>query len=129
MLTIGRGQHGSTYGGNPVAARVAIASLQVLIDEKCAENAERLGPIFRQHIMDIGSPLIQTVRGRGLLNAIVVDPEAKVEAMDICLKLAQEGLLTKPTHRNIIRLAPPLIISEQQLDEAVGIIKKVFASL
>ncbi|KAI7836476.1 hypothetical protein COHA_009693 [Chlorella ohadii] len=129
MLTIGRGQHGSTYGGNPVAARVAIASLQVLIDEKCAENAQRLGPIFRQHIMDIGSPLIQQVRGRGLLNAIVINPDAKVEAMDICLKLAQEGLLTKPTHRNIIRLAPPLIISEQQLDEAVGIIKKVFASL
>lgn len=129
MLTIGRGQHGSTYGGNPVAARVAIASLQVLIDEQCAENAQRLGPIFRDEIRAIGSPLIQEVRGRGLLNAIVVDPEAKVEAWDICLRLMREGLLTKPTHRNIIRLAPPLVISEEQLHEATGIIKKVFQSL
>ncbi|KAL4443353.1 hypothetical protein ABPG75_011090 [Micractinium tetrahymenae] len=129
MLTIGRGQHGSTYGGNPVAARVAIASLQVLVEEQCAENAARLGPIFREEIKAIGSPLIQEVRGRGLLNAIVVDPQANVEAWDICLKLMKEGLLTKPTHRNIIRLAPPLVISEEQLHEATGIIKKVFQSL
>ncbi|PSC75752.1 Ornithine mitochondrial [Micractinium conductrix] len=129
MLTIGRGQHGSTYGGNPVAARVAIAALEVLVEEKCAENAARLGPIFREEVMAIGSPLIKEVRGRGLLNAIVVDPEAKVEAWDICLKLMKEGLLTKPTHRNIIRLAPPLVINKEQLREATGIIAKVFKSL
>ncbi|EFN56647.1 hypothetical protein CHLNCDRAFT_57535 [Chlorella variabilis] len=129
MLTIGRGQHGSTYGGNPVAARVAVASLQVLVDEKCAESAARLGPIFRKELEDMGSPLIQKVRGRGLLNAIVIDPNAGVEAWDICLKLMREGLLTKPTHRNIIRLAPPLVISQEQLHEATGIIKKVFSSL
>ncbi|KAI3426946.1 hypothetical protein D9Q98_006890 [Chlorella vulgaris] len=129
MLTIGRGQHGSTYGGNPVANRVAIASLKVLVEEKCAENAARLGPIFRKELEGIGSPLIQSVRGRGLLNAIVVDPEAGVEAWDICLKLMKEGLLTKPTHRNIIRLAPPLIINEEQLHQATGIIQKVFSQL
>ncbi|GAB4818597.1 hypothetical protein N2152v2_005643 [Parachlorella kessleri] len=119
MLTIGRGQHGSTYGGNPVAARV-------LVDEKLPQNADRLGPIFRREIEAIGSPLIKQVRGRGLLNAIVIDDTKGVEAWDICLALMKRGLLTKPTHRNIIRLAPPLIINEEQLKEAVGVIKQVF---
>ncbi|KAL4537992.1 hypothetical protein Ndes2526B_g04158 [Nannochloris sp. 'desiccata'] len=125
MLTIKRGQHGSTYGGNPVAARVAIASLEVLVEEKLGENAAKLGPKFRAALEKIDSPLLQSVRGRGLLNAIVIDDTKGVSAWDICLELMKEGLLTKPTHQNIIRLAPPLVITEEQMNEATEIIKKV----
>jgi len=129
MLTIKRGQHGSTYGGNPVAARVAIASLQVLIDEKLGENAMNLGPKFRAALEKIDSPLLQSVRGRGLLNAIVIDDTKGVTAWDICLELMKEGLLTKPTHQNIIRLAPPLVINEEQMSEAAKIIEKVLVRM
>jgi ornithine--oxo-acid transaminase len=125
MLTIKRGQHGSTYGGNPVAARVAIASLQVLIDEKLGENAANLGPKFRSALEKIDSPLLQSVRGRGLLNAIVIDDTKGISAWEVCVELMKEGLLTKPTHQNIIRLAPPLVINEEQMNEATEIIKKV----
>lgn len=127
MLTIGRGQHGSTYGGNPIAAKVAMASLQVLVDERLAENAAHLGPIFRDRINAMNTPLIKKVRGRGLLNAIVVDNETSgPSAWEICLELMRNGLLTKPTHGNIIRLAPPLVITEEQLMEACDIIEKTF---
>ena len=123
MLTIGRGQHGSTFGGNPVAAKVGQAALQVLLDEKLPENAAHLGPKFRQALASIDSPLIQTVRGRGLLNAIVVDDSKGVTAGQLCMELMKRGVLCKPTHQNIVRLAPPLVISEEELAEATAIIQ------
>ena len=206
MLTIGRGQHGSTYGGNPVAARVAVASLRVLQEEGLVENAARLGPLFRAELEGLGSPLIKQasenggapglvgwvvgvgwgargargligvfsgcssrrcpqggfscgrqpnchgpahptlpgpdpgpgpplhprraqVRGRGLLNAVVIDDTRGFSAWDVCLRLMQRGLLTKPTHRNIIRLAPPLVITESELLAAVGIIKETLEEM
>lgn len=129
MLTIGRGQHGSTYGGNPVAARVAVASLRVLQEEGLVENAARLGPLFRAELEGLGSPLIKQVRGRGLLNAVVIDDTRGFSAWDVCLRLMQRGLLTKPTHRNIIRLAPPLVITESELLTAVGIIKETLEEM
>jgi len=123
MLTIGRGQHGSTFGGNPVAAKVGQAALQVLLDEKLPENAAYLGPKFRQALASIDSPLIQTVRGRGLLNAVVVDDSKGVTAGQLCMELMKRGVLCKPTHQNIVRLAPPLVISEEELAEATAIIQ------
>ena len=129
MLTIKRGQHGSTYGGNPVAARVGIAALQVLVDENLAERAATLGPIFRSALSEIQSPLLQDVRGRGLLNAIIIDDTKGVTAWQVCMELMKEGLLSKPTHENIIRLAPPLVISEEQLGEATAIISSVLKRL
>lgn len=127
MLCIKPGQHGSTYGGNPLAARVAIAALEVIRDEKLAENAQRLGEIFRKEMQRIidGSDLIQLVRGKGLLNAIVINdtPESST-AWQLCLALAENGLLAKPTHGNIIRFAPPLVMTEEQLMECVAIIEK-----
>eukprot|EP00889_Picochlorum_renovo_P001094 jgi/Picre1/28124/NNA_003531.t1 len=120
MLTIGRGQHGSTFGGNPVAAKVGQAALQVLVDEKLPENAAALGPKFRDALSSIDSPLIQTVRGRGLLNAIVVDDSKGVTAGQLCTELMKRGVLCKPTHQNIIRLAPPLVITEAELAEATS---------
>lgn len=127
MLTIGRGQHGSTYGGNPVAAKVATAALQVLVDEGLAENAVRLGPLFRKELEDLKAqtPLIKTVRGRGLLNAVVIDDAKGPSAWHICKKLMENGLLAKPTHGDIIRLAPPLVINDEQMGEALDIIKRV----
>lgn len=124
MLTIKRGQHGSTFGGNPLAAKVAKASLEVLVEEKLAENAERMGNLFRQRLRDVDSPLVSEVRGRGLLNAIVIDESKGTGAWDLCLDLARRGFLTKPTHGNIIRLAPPLTISEEQIHEASDILEK-----
>ena len=129
MLTIGPGEHGSTFGGFPLAAKVAVAALEVIRDEKLTENAERLGIIFREEMNKIKSPYFKYVRGKGLLNAIVTEPGDNFEAWDICLKLAEKGLLAKPTHRHIIRFAPPLVITEEQLLEACGIIREVFASL
>lgn len=128
MLVIKPGQHGSTFGGNPIAARVAIAALQVVKDEKLAERAEKLGQIFRQALRDINSDMIELVRGKGLLNAIIIKPKNGKEAWDVCVKMAENGLLAKPTHQHIIRFAPPLIISEEQLHEAIGIIKKSIQS-
>lgn len=124
MLTILPGQHGSTFGGNPLASKVAITALEVVKDEKLAENAEKMGQIFRSEIRKIGSDMITLVRGKGLLNAVIIKPKDGKEAWDVCLKMAENGLLAKPTHQHIIRFAPPLVINEAQVMEAVGIIKK-----
>ena len=129
MLTILPGEHGSTFGGFPLAAKVAVAALQVIRDEKLTENAARLGVIFREEIGKIKSPYFKAVRGKGLLNAVITEPSNGIEAWDICLKLAEKGLLAKPTHRHIIRFAPPLVITEEQLREAIAIIKDVFENL
>ena len=124
MLTIKPGEHGSTYGGNPIAAKVSMAALQVIKDEKLEENAERLGKIFRERMEAIKSDMVEIVRGKGLLNAVVITPKNGKTAWDVCLKLRDNGLLAKPTHEHIIRLAPPLVINEEQLIEAIGIIEK-----
>jgi ornithine--oxo-acid transaminase len=124
MLVIKPGEHGSTFGGNPLACKVAVAALKVLKEEKLSENAERLGKIFRDEISKIKSDMIELVRGKGLLNAIVIKPKNGKEAWDICLKMKENGLLAKPTHGHIIRFAPPLVITEEQVKEAVTIIKK-----
>ncbi len=124
MMTIKPGEHGSTYGGNPIACRVSMAALQVVKDEKLAENAEKLGKIFRDRVGQIKSDMVALVRGKGLLNAVVIAPKNGKTAWDVCLKLRDNGLLAKPTHDHIIRFAPPLVINEEQLLEAVGIIEK-----
>ena len=129
MLTILPGEHGSTFGGYPLAAKVAIAALSVIRDENLTENAYKMGLIFREEISKIKSPFFKYVRGKGLLNAIVTEPQKGIEAWDICLKLRDAGLLAKPTHQHIIRFAPPLVINETQLREAISIIKNVFESL
>jgi ornithine--oxo-acid transaminase len=128
MLCIKPGQHGSTFGGNPIAAKVGMAALQVVKDENLSERAEKLGKIFRDEVSGIESEMVQLVRGKGLLNAIVIKPKNGKEAWDVCLKMAENGLLAKPTHGDIIRFAPPLVISEEQLREAVGIIRKSIES-
>lgn len=124
MLTIKPGQHGSTFGGNPIAAKVAVAALQVVKDENLEERAERLGELFREELGKIDSDMIELVRGKGLLNAIIIKPRNGVEAWDVCVKMAENGLLAKPTHQHIIRFAPPLVISEGQLYDALEIIKE-----
>lgn len=124
MLTIKPGEHGSTFGGNPVAAKVAIAALEVVKEEKLAENAEKLGVIFREEMKKIDSPMIDLVRGKGLLNAIVIKPKNGKTAWDVCVALKENGLLAKPTHGHIIRFAPPLIINEEQLRKAIEIIQR-----
>ena len=129
MLTIKPGEHGSTFGGFPLAAKVAVAALEVIRDEHLTENAARLGVIFREEISKIKSPYFKSVRGKGLLNAVITEPQNGIEAWDICLKMAEKGLLAKPTHRHIIRFAPPLVITEDQLREAIGIIKEVFETI
>ncbi len=129
MLTILPGEHGSTFGGFPLAAKVAVAALEVIRDEHLTENAARLGEIFRTEVMKINSRFIKSVRGKGLLNAVITEPQDGIEAWDICLKMAEKGLLAKPTHRHIIRFAPPLVITEAELREGIGIIKEVFESL
>ena len=126
MLTIQPGEHGSTFGGNPLACKVAIASLEVLKNENLAENADRLGKIFRDELSKIKSEMIELVRGKGLLNAIVIRPKNNKEAWDVCLALKENGLLAKPTHQNIIRFAPPLIITEKQLRKSLAIINLTF---
>lgn len=128
MLTIKPGEHGSTYGGNPLACRVAMEALQVLKDEKLAENSERLGKILRDELAAIPSTRITTVRGKGLLNAIVIEPKDGKTAWDVCLRLKDNGLLAKPTHGDIIRFAPPLVITEEQLRECIAIIRKTILS-
>jgi ornithine--oxo-acid transaminase len=127
MLCIKPGEHGSTYGGNPLAAVVAVASLEVLVEEKLDVNAEIMGEKFRNGLNQIQHSLIKTVRGKGLLNAIVIDsPEESDTAWNICLEMAENGLLAKPTHGNIIRFAPPLIITEDQINTSLEIIEKTF---
>lgn len=129
MLTIKPGEHGSTYGGNPLAAKVAIAALEVIRDEQLVENSQRLGNIFRSEMMAIKSAMIERVRGKGLLNAVVIKPTDGKKAWDVCLALKENGLLAKPTHEHIIRFTPPLVITENQLIEALGIIKRTFAGI
>ena len=128
MLCIQPGEHGSTFGGNPLACRVAQAALEVVVEENLAENANRLGVLFRKELKAIDSKMITEVRGKGLLNAIVIKPTNGKEAWDVCLKLRDNGLLAKPTHGDIIRFAPPLVITEEQLLECVSIIKKTIQS-
>jgi len=124
MLTIKPGEHGSTYGGNPIAAKVSMAALQVIKDEKLEENAERLGKIFRERVKAIKSDMMELVRGKGLLNAVVITPKNGKTAWDVCLKLRDNGFLAKPTHQDIIRFSPPFVINEEQLLEAIAIIEK-----
>jgi len=124
MLTIRPGQHGSTFGGNPLACAVATAALEVIRDEKLADNAEKMGRILREELTKIQQnykEVITTVRGKGLLNAVVIKPTNGKDAWDLCITLMQNGMLAKPTHGDIIRLAPPLIINEEQLRECVDI--------
>ncbi|GBF87809.1 hypothetical protein Rsub_00520 [Raphidocelis subcapitata] len=129
MLTIGRGQHGSTYGGNPIAAAVGKAALEVLVEEGLAERANRLGELFRSKLAAIPSPRVKAVRGRGLLNALVIEERGGVGAWEVCIKLRDAGLLSKPTHGDTIRLAPPLVLTEEQLLEAAGIIERTVVGL
>lgn len=124
MLTIGPGEHGSTFGGNPVACAVGMAALEVVREEKLAENAEKLGAILREELEKIDSDMISVVRGKGLLNAIVIEPKGNKDAMDVCMSLKENGLLAKPTHGNTIRFAPPLVINEKELRECIAIIEK-----
>lgn len=130
MLTIKPGEHGSTYGGNPLACAVAMEALQVLKDENMAGNSERLGRIFRAEMKKLmqDSDLITAVRGKGLFNAIVIKERNDKTAWDVCLRFAENGLLAKPTHGDIIRFAPPLVITEEQLMECVDIIRKTILS-
>ena len=129
MLTIKPGEHGSTYGGNPLACAVGIASLEVLKEEKLAENAAQLGEYFRKEINKLQSPHIALVRGKGLLNAVVIQHQNKEAAWDLCIALKENGLLAKPTHGDKIRFAPPLIINREQLDECIAIIDKSLRTL
>jgi len=128
MLGIKPGEHGSTYGGNPLACVVAMEALQILKDEKLAERAESLGQKFRDALSKIDKPWIKEVRGKGLLNALEMDPDAGVEAWDVCVKLKENGLLAKPTHDTIIRFAPPLVITDEELQESIDIITKTLMS-
>ena len=128
MMCIKPGEHGSTYGGNPLANKVAIAALEVVKNENLAKNSKKLGEILRKELRAIDSDMISLVRGKGLLNAIVIKPKNNKDAWDVCLKLRDNGLLAKPTHGDIIRFAPPLTITEDQLMECVEIIKKTILS-
>ena len=128
MMCIKPGEHGSTYGGNPIANKVVMSALEVVKDENLCENAYKLGEILRNELRKIETDMITTVRGKGLLNAIVIKPKNGNEAWDVCLKLRDNGLLAKPTHGDIIRFAPPLVINENQLYECVEIIKKTIKS-
>jgi len=129
MLTIKPGEHGSTYGGNPLACTTAIAALQVLQEENMAQNAEKMGQLFRKELNGLQSKHTSSIRGKGLLNAIVIKHVNQNAAWDICVQLKENGLLAKPTHGDIIRFAPPLIINEEQLMECAGIIKKSLSCL
>lgn len=124
MLCIKPGEHGSTYGGNPLACKTAITALEVLKEENMAENARELGAIFREQLKQLASPFIAEIRGKGLLNAIVIQHEEKEAAWKLCLALMENGLLAKPTHGDKIRFAPPLTINEEQIMECVSIIGK-----
>ena len=130
MLTLKPGQHGSTFGGNPLACAVAMAALKVVTDEKLAENAEKLGEIFRNRMLQLDLPMVSLVRGKGLLNAIKIEPFGNgIKAWDVCIKMRNNGLLAKQTHEHIIRFAPPLVINEAQIHEACDIIEKSLKEL
>lgn len=124
MMNIKPGEHGSTYGGNPLACVVAMTALQVLKDENMAENAMVMGELLRSELHKLKSPFLSIIRGKGLLNAIVIDHPNKQSAIDLCLEMMKNGLLAKPTHGDKIRFAPPLIITKEQILECVGIIKQ-----
>ena len=128
MLCIKPGEHGSTFGGNPIACKVAIAALEVVQEENLVEKAEYLGKIFREEIGKVKSDMIELVRGKGLLNAVVIRPKNGFEAWDVCEKMKELGVLAKPTHQHIIRFAPPLVITEAELREAIELIKKAILS-
>ncbi|KAG1945359.1 ornithine aminotransferase, mitochondrial [Pimephales promelas] len=128
MLTIKPGEHGSTYGGNPLACRVAIAALEVLEDEGLADNAERMGQILRAELNKLPREIVSGVRGKGLLNAIIINETKDYDAWRVCLRLRDNGLLAKPTHGDIIRLAPPLVINEDEIRECVDIISRTVMS-
>jgi len=129
MLTIKPGEHGSTFGGNPIASAVAMEALQIIKDEKLAENSDKMGQIFRKELQAIKSEMIVEVRGKGLLNAVTIKPKNGKTAWDVCLEMKDMGLLAKPTHGDIIRFTPPLIINEAQMKEAIAIIKEVFKKM
>lgn len=128
MLCIKPGEHGSTFGGFPLAGKVAMAALEVVKEEKLAERAEYLGEIFRREMEAIDSPMVSLVRGKGLLNAVIIKPKDGKEAWDVCVKMKELGVLAKPTHGDIIRFAPPLVISEEELMQAVALIKEAILS-
>ena len=128
MLCIKPGEHGSTFGGNPLANKVAIAALEVIKDENLADNAYELGKRLRRELISIDTDMIMEVRGKGLLNAIVMNPNNKYSAWDVCIRLKENGLLAKPTHGHIIRFAPPLVMTHDQLDECVKIINNTITS-
>jgi ornithine--oxo-acid transaminase len=128
MLTINPGEHGSTYGGNPLACHVAMEALEVLRDEKMVENSEKLGQILRAELGKIKSDRIKTIRGKGLFNAIVIEERDGVSAWTVCLKMKEMGLLAKPTHGDIIRLAPPLCITEPEIMDCARIIREAIES-
>ncbi|MBK7682505.1 MAG: ornithine--oxo-acid transaminase [Bacteroidetes bacterium] len=129
MLTIHPGEHGSTYGGNPLACKVAMAAMHVVLDEKLAENAEVLGELFRSEMRKIKSDRIKLIRGKGLFNAVIIEEKDGISALDVCFKLKENGLLAKPTHGDIIRFAPPLVINEEQLLECCSIIRRTIEGL
>ncbi|MFO7896154.1 MAG: ornithine--oxo-acid transaminase [Candidatus Cloacimonadales bacterium] len=129
MLCIKPGEHGSTFGGFPLACTVAKAALEVIRDENLIERAERMGEIFRAEMESIDSPFIELVRGKGMLNAVVIKPHDGIEAWDVCVKLKENGVLAKPTHGHIIRFAPPLVITDEELMQAINIIKDTILSL
>ena len=129
MMTVSPGQHGSTFGGFPLACKVAMAALNVVLDEDLANKAQELGEIFRKELSKIKSPFIKSIRGKGQLNAVVIEPQNGITAWDICVEMANNGLLAKPTHQHVIRFAPPLVITKEQLREGIDIIKKSIKSL
>jgi ornithine--oxo-acid transaminase len=129
MMTIRPGEHGSTYGGSPIACKTAIAALQVLKDERMADNAEVMGVLLREELAKLQSPFIKFIRGKGLLNAIVIEHSNKEAAWDLCMALKENGLLAKPTHGDKIRFAPPLVITKDQIQECVQIIDKSLQQL
>jgi ornithine--oxo-acid transaminase len=126
MLTVRPGEHGSTFGGNPLAASVSIEALNIIKDEHLAENADAMGELFRSEMRAFASERIEEIRGKGLLNAISVRPQNRITAWDICLKMKELGLLAKPTHGHIIRFTPPLVITECQMREAIGVVRGAF---
>lgn len=128
MMCIKPGQHGSTYGGNPLGCKVAMTAMQVVLDEKLAENANDLGELLRNELRAIKSDRVTLVRGKGLLNAIIIKEKDGISAWDVCLKLAENGLLAKPTHGDIIRFAPPLVITKEQILDCASIIRKTIES-
>ncbi len=126
MLCIKPGEHGSTYGGNPIASKVGIVALEVIKNERLADNAEKLGKIFREELkkIEVEFDMVEKVRGKGLLNAMVIKPKEGKKAWDVCLALKENGLIAKPTHDHIIRFAPPLVITQKQINECIEIIVK-----